>query len=203
MAGGKLALRHHALHGIRQLQQAQRVRHMAAALADDAGEIRLGVAKLGDQLLIAQRLLKGVEIRPLDVFDDGELERLAVTRLDEQDGHLVQAGTLPGPPATLSGDDLVNIRHARQGPHQDRLDDALLADGPRQVLELLLVKALAGIAGVRAQELDGNAALPARALDSRDLLAHITDKGRQATSKTRPHRFFSHSLLLYSAASAT
>ena len=67
-----------AFTGSGSLQQPQRVGDVAAALADDPGEIVLGVAELADQLLVAQRLLERVEVGALHVLDDRELERLAV-----------------------------------------------------------------------------------------------------------------------------
>ena len=53
MAGRELALLHHRLHAVGQLQQPQRVGDMAAALADDLGELLLAVVEALDQLAIA------------------------------------------------------------------------------------------------------------------------------------------------------
>ena len=107
MAGCQLALLHQSLHGDRQLQQPQRVGDMAAALADDLGELLLAVVEALDQLAIAGRLLDGVEIRALHVLDDRKLENFLVGEFAHDDRHRVQAGLLRRAPAALAGDDLV------------------------------------------------------------------------------------------------
>ena len=53
---------------------------MAAALADDLGEIGLRIAELAAQPLVAARLFHGVEVGALHVLDDGEFQRLLVGR---------------------------------------------------------------------------------------------------------------------------
>ena len=80
MACRDRAILEQGMHRLRQFQKPQRVSDMAAALADDPGEIRLRVAVLGRELLISKRLFDRVEIAPLNVFDDGDLERLACRR---------------------------------------------------------------------------------------------------------------------------
>ena len=51
---------------------------MAAALADDPCEVVLGVSEFLDELVVARCFLDGIEVRTLDVLDDGKLERLLV-----------------------------------------------------------------------------------------------------------------------------
>ena len=48
---------------------------MAAAFADDLPEIRLAVAMLINELLVAPRLLDGIEVSALDVFDNRQFQR--------------------------------------------------------------------------------------------------------------------------------
>src|SRR5450631_4600443 len=101
---------------------------MTAALADDAGEVRLAIVELVEELFIARRLLQRVEVAALDVFDDREGERLAVVRLDAVDRHLMQSGALRRPPAAFPGDDFEHAGLIRHGTREDGLDDALLLD---------------------------------------------------------------------------
>ena len=82
---------------------------MAAALADDAGDVVLAVLVVIDQRLIAERLFQRIEIRALHVLDDGEFERLAVGHFENDDRHFVQLRALRRAPAPLAGDDLERV----------------------------------------------------------------------------------------------
>jgi hypothetical protein len=109
MAGGNLALRNVSLHGLRQLEQPQRVGHVAAALAYDLGDGVLAMVELCCKRLIAHRLFERIEIGALHILDDRELQRLAIVHIELHDRHHMQAGALRRPPAPLAGDDLVGI----------------------------------------------------------------------------------------------
>ena len=63
VTGRELALLDHGAHLGWQLQQAHRVGEMAAALADHVRQLLLRVAEALDQLVVAGRLLDGVEVR--------------------------------------------------------------------------------------------------------------------------------------------
>ena len=110
-----------------QLQQAQGVGDVAAALADGLGHCLLGVAEALDQRVVARRLFDRVEVGALDVLDDGDLEHLVVVELAHDTGTSCRpalcAARQRRSPATIS------YRRARRArPHQDRLQHALLAD---------------------------------------------------------------------------
>ena len=107
VARRELALLQQRANRRRQLQQTQRVGEVAAALADDLGQLLLGVAEALDQVAVAGRLLDGVEIGALHVLDDGELERLLIAQIAHDHRHLMQAGPLRRAPAPFAGDDLV------------------------------------------------------------------------------------------------
>ena len=113
MAGGDRARGEQGAAVLGQLGQAQRVGDVAAALADDAGDVGVGVAVIGGELRVAVGLFERVEIGALDVLDDGDFERLAVAGLDDEDRDFVQAGALGGAPAPFAGDDLVGVGDAR------------------------------------------------------------------------------------------
>ena len=153
------------LDRLRQLQQAQRIADVAAALADDPGDVLVAVTVLARQRLIAAGLFQRIEIAALHVLDDGELERLAVGRFERHDRNVVQAGALRRPPAPLAGDDLVGILRPAHRPHHDRLDDAALLDRCRQVIELRLGEMPARIARIRLEIFDRHPPLIACALD--------------------------------------
>ena len=138
---------HHGLHAVGQLQQAQRVGDMAAALADDLGELLLAVVEALDQLAIARRLFDGVEVGALHVLDDGKLENFFVGEVARDDRNGVQAGLLRRAPAPLAGDDLVA---ALGRAHDDRLHEALGADRLGELGQLVLAEVLARIEPARA-----------------------------------------------------
>ena len=100
---------------------------MAAAFADHFGDVVLAVAEIFHQRPIAFRLFERIEVGALHVLDDRELQRFLVSRLDDDDRHFVQAGTLRRAPAPLAGDDLEGVRRAANRPRHDRLNDAALA----------------------------------------------------------------------------
>ena len=128
MPGRETSPGHERRHRLGQVEQAQRIGHMAAALADHGGQFGLRVTELPSQPFIAARLFDGVEIRALNVFDDGEGEGFPVVGLDHHDRHFGEFRRLGGAPAALARDDLVGARHIGNGPHDDGLDDPLGAD---------------------------------------------------------------------------
>jgi len=79
---------------------------VAATLADAPRQIILRVAELLQQPAIAVGLFERCQILALDVFDQRQLERLAVADLADDDGDFVQLGQLAArqrrSPATIS-----------------------------------------------------------------------------------------------------
>ena len=136
MACAQLAGPHQVLHAVGQLQQAQRVGEMAAALADDLGEVLLRIAVAVHQQLVALALLDRVQVLALDVLDDGDLDRFLVRERAHDDRHVVQIGELRRAPAALAGDDLIGVAGRR--PDDQRLHQTTLADRGGKLLELRL-----------------------------------------------------------------
>jgi hypothetical protein len=164
---------------------------MAAALADDFGQIALRIAKFSAEFFITQSFIKRVQIRALNILDNGDFERLLVIGLDGQNRHFMKAGALRRPPAPLSRDDFISIRDAGNGPRQDRLNDAFRSDRISQFLEFCFVELMARIARIGAQKLNWDFLLPPRALHGAGLFSRFTDQGRQ--SATEPGtRFVCH-----------
>ena len=157
---------------------------VAPALADDARDVAVRIAVNLAELGVAGGLLERVEVGPLHVFDDGDLERLAVAGLDDDDRDLVQPRPLRGPPAALAGDDLVSVRDAGNGANDDRLDDPALLDRGGEFVELRIVEPLSRIARIGAQELDRRLARAARDLGMRRV--RPAQQGRESAPKARP-----------------
>jgi hypothetical protein len=64
----------------------------------------------------------------------------------------IEASTLRRTPSTLAGDELEEP--ILEGPDNNRLNDAMLADGARQFIQGSLIEALAGLMGVRKDTID-------------------------------------------------
>src|SRR4029077_15333973 len=174
------------LHGVGQLQQPDRVADMRPALADDLRDLVLAVLEFVGERLIALRLFERVEVGALHVLDDGDFERLAIADLDEEHRHVVQARALRRAPAPFAGDDLVLIDRAAHRAHQDRLNDAALADRRHKLLELGFREGAARVARIRFDEFDRPGALTARSLEHRGFVADIADQCGQSAAEARP-----------------
>ena len=125
------------------------------AAAERLGQLRVAVAEVVHQPAIAAGLLDRVQVRPLDVLDDADLQHLDVVELAHDDRHRMQADALGRAPAPLAGDDLVLAGRAGSGADQDGLDNALDPDRFFQVAELGFVEHLARLVGVATQQFDG------------------------------------------------
>ncbi len=98
------------LHRIRQPGQAQGIRHVATAFAENLRQITLGIAILSDQCLITLGLFQSIEIGALHVLNDRKFQRLLIIRLNDDDGNIVQTRPLCASPAPLTSDNLKRIR---------------------------------------------------------------------------------------------
>ena len=134
MAGGQLALPNQVPHRFRQFEQAQAVGHVAAAFADDIAEIVLRVTVFGNQLLVAKRLIEGIEVGTLDIFNNGQFQRGAIIHIANEHRDLDQSGALRRPPAPFTGDDLVAPVAGR--PHHNGLHNTVLVDGAGKIFQL-------------------------------------------------------------------
>ena len=175
-----------------QTAETQGVRHVAPALSDHSGHIGLRITKLGNQIFIATGFLKRIQIGPLDVLDNGKLERLTIVRLDNNDRNIVQSGPLCGTPAALAGDDLERIDAANHRPDHNGLDDVALADRGRQFLQIAFGKMLPRIERIGPQELDGQATLRTMARFGLIFRANVAEKGGKPPTQTRLSCIFSH-----------
>ena len=108
-AGADAAVPHRFLHRFGQAQEPEGVGHGAAVLAHGLGHLLLGVAGEFHETLIGLRLFHGVEVFPLYVFDQRELEALFRRDGAEDDGKLFKTGTLSRPEAAFAGDDDIGV----------------------------------------------------------------------------------------------
>ena len=166
---------------------------MAAALADDFAEIVLRIAVFGNQLLVTQRLFQGIEIRSLHILDNGDLKRCLVIDIANDHWNFDQTGKLRRPPAPFTGNDLIAID--RGGANDDRLYDAMLANGAGKIMQLGLVEIAARIARVAADEFDRDQAI---GIDRRSAcihgrrLIHLPDESRQSAPKAPLRKIIIH-----------
>ncbi len=118
---GQLAGRHVAPGGLAQVEQAEVVGDRAAVLAEAEGEFLLGVAQPVGQGAVGEGPFDRVQVRPVDVLDQGQLGLLGGVDPPEQGGQAGEAGQLGRPPAALAGDEFVAARGLAD---DDRLDEA-------------------------------------------------------------------------------
>src|SRR5690606_19483414 len=108
--------------------------HGGAVLACPLGDLFVGEAELAVEALEGVGHLDGVEVLALDVLDERDLHQAVVGEFLDDDGNLVKAGHAGGSEAALASDELVGVAVAAD---DQRLDDAILANGLRELLEAL------------------------------------------------------------------
>ena len=120
-------------------------------------QLLLGAAEVVEQLLVGGRLLERVELAAVQVLQQGVAQEVVVLGLldDRRDGLL--AGLLGRAPAALAHDELeadlavaVALGLHRDGPHDDGLQHADLADRVHQLAQSSSSKTVRGWLRVRA-----------------------------------------------------
>ncbi len=185
VAGRQLAQRDVGLHLGRQFRQPHHVGDVAAALADDLGNLVLAAFEFVGERVIALRLFHTVEVFALHVFDDRDLERVAVADIDRHDRHLVQADDLRRAPAALAGDDLETVLRALDRTHHDRLDHPVLPDRVGEFAEFGIGKIPARIARIGLEEFNRHLALGARPILMLGFAADISDQTCKTAAQSR------------------
>ena len=172
------------LSPVRQLQQTQRVGDMAAALADDAGDLVLA-REFGRQRLVAGRLFHRIEIGALHVFDDRELSAslslTSITTIGTSCRPARCAARQRRSPAMISKRSCAPLaRRTTIGWTMPRSRDR-----GRQLVELGIGKGAARIARIGLQEFDRHAALRARPLGDARPRRRRRRSGLQGPSQSR------------------
>ena len=130
MTGGEPSLLQQEMNGVGQGQEPQNG-HGGAGLAHPLGGLLLCESVFLNEGLITGRLFNGVQVFPLEVFNETQLHDGTVVGLDDDRRNLVEAGQLGSPPAAFAGDDLVIA--GGQTADGEGLDDPVDADGIRQI----------------------------------------------------------------------
>src|SRR5207249_11042627 len=108
------------------LREGHRLRRRGRMLTRSLCDLLVREAELLDQASQAPWLLDGIEVRPLEIFDDAEDQLLVVARLAAHDrGHLAQTRKARGTPTPLAGDELESVGELA---HQDGLQHAVQPD---------------------------------------------------------------------------
>ena len=124
---------------VRKRQQPQCVGYCASALAYGLRHLLLIKAEI-QELLVGACLLDIVEVLPLEVLDDRDLERFLVRQLANNDRNRLEPRLFGRAQAALASHDLVAVT---DGPYQDRLEHASLRDRSGQLCDRDLVEPLA------------------------------------------------------------
>ena len=151
MAHGQRAFDHARLNFGRKVKQSQQVGDMAPRFVNGLGQRFLRMTELVEQPLIGLRFLDRVEILPLDILQQRDLQRLAVAIVADDDGDFVQPRALRRAPAAFASHDLIIVAVRAD---DDRLDHPALRDGSGEFLERGFVEMAARLAGVRGDRAD-------------------------------------------------
>jgi hypothetical protein len=105
------------------------------------------------QAVECARLLDGIQILPLNVFNESELERLLIAYLSQDNRHAQKLRALRGAPSPLARDELVSCAELS---HDQRLDDSARANGLRQFLDSGFCKSCTRLvwAGIKKVDVD-------------------------------------------------
>ena len=115
-----------------QFQQTECVGDAGALLSNAFGGLLLGEAELRQESLIGMGLVHRVEIFPLNVFNQGEFQRLMFADFTYESRNPGQAGPLGRPPAPFTSDDLEHTVLERT--HDQRLNDTVGDNGSREII---------------------------------------------------------------------
>ena len=130
---------------------------------------------------------QGRQVFPLQVFNEGDLQRLRLVGILFDTRNLQQARRLRGTETPLPGDDQVMI-HCRHVADQEGLKNPFVAHGFGQAGQVPLI--LPGLVGVRPQPVDGNHPADRRARPRRQffhIVRAMTHAKRQRQSTSPGH----------------
>ena len=142
MPGRQKLFRDEPTHVAWEAQEPHQIRNGRSVLPHPGRHLLLGVTELRDEPAVGRGLFNGIEILALDVLDEGDLEHLMIGHFPHQHGDFLEPGSLSRPPPPLPGNELKS-RPVFTDDHG--LDDALLAQGPGEIGELLFVDMLAAV----------------------------------------------------------
>ena len=128
-----------------EIEEPQRVGNRRPCLTDSIGDLFVRHAEQFAQLLVGASGVDRVEVRPLEVLHEGELELILLAGLPNDGGDPVEPSHPGGPQAALTGDEAVAVQRLR---HQDGLQDAVGGDACRELGERLVLEGGSWLVGV-------------------------------------------------------
>ena len=138
MPGAQHPGRNALLHRGRQVKQAERVGNVRARTADLLRQLLVRRAEIIEKLLVCGGFLQRVELLAVQVLDQGVAQEVGVGDFPDDRGDQLEVGALTGPPSALTHDQFVAAGH-HLADH-DRLKEADLADGRRELVQRFLVE---------------------------------------------------------------
>ena len=117
----------------RRVRESQSVLEVALVLAQLLRQATDRVAMVANHAVVHRRFVERGEVLALEVLDDRDLQGRVVVDLLDEGGDRREARGFRRAPAALAGDELELAVVER--PDEDRLEDAVLADRRRQLVE--------------------------------------------------------------------
>src|SRR5450432_2389802 len=123
-----------------QIEQTQEIRDYRSTFADLLSDVLLTKREFFGQTAVSMSLFNRVQVFPLQIFDQRQLEDLSIRSLSHDDGGFFQRFDLVGrSPTSLSGDQFVFPLNLS---NDERLDDSAFANRFDKLLQLLSGKSL-------------------------------------------------------------
>ena len=183
MSHFQLAQKQHFLHRFGQSQQAQAVRHRAAAAPHRLGHGFMREAEFVHQALQTLGLFNRIEVFALDVFNQTHRQRRFVADAFNHHRNFGQTRQLAGTPTAFAGNQFV-LRQAVLA-HNNRLNHALRLNRIGQLLQAFVVHLRTRLVAPRLDVAHRHAGQPVAAA-----VAHRTGQQRiQAPAAEAAFRF--------------
>ena len=147
-----LLLKQKLLSLFRKIEKSKSIGNSRTTLGNCLRHFRLSHRAAFHQPSIPVRFLNRVQIRALDILNQGKFEGLVVVNLFYANGNLLKTSSLRGLPAALTGDDLISaIGHL---PYKNRLKQTILFNRSSKFLYFLFFKLSSRLIGIRSDSID-------------------------------------------------
>jgi hypothetical protein len=121
MSHGEAPFGDQLLNVLGELQQPQQVGYRAAILTCPAGNLIVAQTVVVDEPLKRRGYFNGIQVFPLNVLDEGDLDQAVIRNILNQDGDGPKPSDFCGAPPTLSGHE---FETATSPANQQGLDNA-------------------------------------------------------------------------------
>jgi hypothetical protein len=158
MTKRQCAARNQLLYRPRQPQEAQHLGYKRPALANPLRDLFVCQTKIVGERTECSRFFERIEVCPLDVLDQRQLELLLRCGFFDDYRNSCQPGTAHGTPAALAGDQLVIAAH--QLGYDQGLEQSVLANGCCKLFERMLIEMCAWLMWVWDNRIDRDIAKP-------------------------------------------